>query len=475
MKHVKEKFNFIRLWIILGILFGVLVISYAGAAYYFSYHFGFNTSIDNIDCSFKTVEEVEASIAQRVDEYEMSIVGREGLSKRIKAPEVGLAYVPDGQIRTVMEEQHPLLWIARLFTDIGETTTHASVRLSEQKFETTIKKLDLFNERFMRPPVDAYSQFQESQYVIVPEDAGSTLDEARTKKVINENLRVLASTLDLDETGCYVAPKIFANNPDLIEEVRIYNIYAPFSITYTFGDKTELLDASIALEWIERDGSESGTLNEDALIAWVRDFGARHDTVGSKRSFTTAQGEEASVEGGNYGWEVNEEAEIEAIRAALENHTGETREPYYVQTAADYAEPGKPDWGTTYIELDLTGQHMYYFVDGAIEFEADVVTGSPWGSRATPTGVYRILEKLSPTVLKGDIQADGRREYETKVSYWMRITWIGHGFHDATWQPAFGGNRYTFAGSHGCINMSYSDAQELYELIEVGLPVISHS
>jgi lipoprotein-anchoring transpeptidase ErfK/SrfK len=81
---------------------------------------------------------------------------------------------------------------------------------------------------------------------------------------------------------------------------------------------------------------------------------------------------------------------------------------------------------------------------------------------------------LSPTVLKGEIQADGKREYETRVSYWMRMTWAGHGFHDATWQPWFGGDRYTYAGSHGCINMSYYEAQELYGILEVGTPVISH-
>ncbi|MBQ4361487.1 MAG: L,D-transpeptidase, partial [Lachnospiraceae bacterium] len=48
------------------------------------------------------------------------------------------------------------------------------------------------------------------------------------------------------------------------------------------------------------------------------------------------------------------------------------------------------------------------------------------------------------------------------------------GFHTATWQPFFGGNRYTYAGSHGCINMSYSDSQALYGYIEVGDAVIIH-
>ena len=49
------------------------------------------------------------------------------------------------------------------------------------------------------------------------------------------------------------------------------------------------------------------------------------------------------------------------------------------------------------------------------------------------------------------------------------------GFHDATWQAAFGGTRYKSGfGSHGCVNLSYSKAQELYGIIQVGDVVIVH-
>ena len=37
------------------------------------------------------------------------------------------------------------------------------------------------------------------------------------------------------------------------------------------------------------------------------------------------------------------------------------------------------------------------------------------------------------------------------------------GFHDATWQPGFGGSMYMDGyGSHGCVNLSYGDAEALY-------------
>jgi len=120
-------------------------------------------------------------------------------------------------------------------------------------------------------------------------------------------------------------------------------------------------------------------------------------------------------------------------------------------------------YGPTYIQVSIGQQHMWYFVDGQLKFEADVVTGKPDG-HDTPKGHHKILYKQSPTVLVG-------ADYRTPVSYWMPFTWEGHGFHDATWQPWFGGNRYTYAGSHGCVNMELGQAGQLYGMVSAGTDV----
>ena len=66
---------------------------------------------------------------------------------------------------------------------------------------------------------------------------------------------------------------------------------------------------------------------------------------------------------------------------------------------------------------------------------------------------------------------DGTPEYETDVSFWMPFNG-GIGFHDAEWQPYFGGDRYLYGGSHGCINLPYDSAAMLYELIDYDVPII---
>lgn len=152
------------------------------------------------------------------------------------------------------------------------------------------------------------------------------------------------------------------------------------------------------------------------------------------------------------------------------------RDPIYCEggTAVSHSDS---DWGTTYIEVDMTEQHMWLVKDGQVVLETDVVTGEPIPRKITPEGVYDILDKKLGAVLTGEIDpSTGQPEYRTRVDYWMRVTWTGIGFHDAIWQSSFGGERFKIPGigSHGCINMPLDKAKALYEQIEIGYPVIIH-
>lgn len=149
---------------------------------------------------------------------------------------------------------------------------------------------------------------------------------------------------------------------------------------------------------------------------------------------------------------------------------------YYVgETAVIHA---MPDWGNTYVDVDLSEQYLRYVVDGAVALETAIISGETIPEKITPEGVYRIEEKATDEVLVGEI-LPGTTEpsYRTRVSYWMRITWdTGVGLHDAVWQSAFGGslNQIPGIGSHGCINMPYGQAEALYSMIAEGTPVVVH-
>lgn len=122
--------------------------------------------------------------------------------------------------------------------------------------------------------------------------------------------------------------------------------------------------------------------------------------------------------------------------------------------------------GPTYIEIDLDLQHMWYFEDSKLMVSTPIVTGMKY-SMDTSTGLYDVYNKESPARLVGET-------WDTNVNYWMAVTYDGQGIHDSTWRYdyEYGGNTYTYDGSHGCINTPYDKVEEMYELVDIGTPVV---
>ncbi|MDR0459118.1 MAG: L,D-transpeptidase/peptidoglycan binding protein [Coriobacteriales bacterium] len=445
---------------------------YACGVFYFTTHFGFNTTIDGRNVTFLTVDQAEDRIALNANNFEMNVIGREGLSLNVTAQDVGLRYSPDGQVRAIFRTQDPLLWPTRLLHQPNSATT-PSFKFDTMKLSDFLQSSGIFLPENMRPPANAYPTFENGAWVVFDADPGTTLSEQETFRAVADSLVTGQLVCDLDSFDCYVEPSISNDDPGLIAQIGEFNQYAPFEITYVFGDVTETLDAFVAIDWFTTKADGTKSLNMDLLDAWLKDFCKRYDTLGTDRTFTTTRGDVITLGAGNYGWQIDRAAERKAIISAIANQSSETREPYYLQQAAvRTTELGVPDWGNTYIEIDQTNQKLYYYVDGQLSMSCDVITGLPTPRWTTPCGVFNIIYKSSPARLRGPIQEDGNPLWDANVTYWMLVTPSGAGMHDASWQPWFGGNRYMWGGSHGCINMPYYRAQELYRSADVGTPVL---
>ena len=111
---------------------------------------------------------------------------------------------------------------------------------------------------------------------------------------------------------------------------------------------------------------------------------------------------------------------------------------------------------------------MWYYIDGALFVESDVVTGDVTLDQGTATGVFPLAFKQSPSILRG---GEGKKKYETKVQYWMPF-YEGQGLHDAWWKSVFGGSEYIGNGSHGCVNLPPSVAETVYNNIVPGTAII---
>lgn len=119
-----------------------------------------------------------------------------------------------------------------------------------------------------------------------------------------------------------------------------------------------------------------------------------------------------------------------------------------------------------YIEVDISDQKLYYYVNNELVVETPIITGYD-NKHDTRLGSFQIYEKTKGRYLVGE-------DYRVWVDYWMRFD-KGIGLHDASWRHGvFGGEIYKKNGSHGCVNMPSDKAAYVYENAKMKTRVLVH-
>ena len=416
---------------------------------------------------------MEQEIAKKMEGYSIQVKARDQEPQTIEGSNIDYRYISSGEVLKLLKAQKPYEWVRGFF----ETTTYTAseeTAFDKTKLETEVKALNCAQKENQVAPENAYVSFNDSEFTIVPETEGSELKVKEAYQMISEAISSDDAEVDLSSNpDAYVTADVTSDSADLQATVDAYNNFAKASITYTFGDETVTLDGTTIKDWLQFD--EKGQLIQDDasfkqhIVDYVAQLAADHDTVGTERQFQTTSGRTVSVSGSAYGWKIDQDGEVAQLTQEIQSGTQTTREPVYSMRANAY---GINDFGNTYIEVDLTEQHMWYYQDGNVIFESDIVSGlASDPERKTPPGIFTLYYKKSPDVLRGTKKADGTYSYEQPVTYWMPFNG-GIGFHDADWQPYFGGDRYLTGGSHGCINLPPENAEELYNIIQYNVPII---
>ena len=466
-----ETKNRKKIWIIIGSLAGSIILCYLAVSVYFFGHFYINTEINGKDFSGKSAKAVEEYLNEQVKGYELRIIAQNNEVDVIQGSDISLVYKENSDIEDALKKQNPFLWIQSLFS---KRSAHITIEV-EYNESALIQKIQSINAvtQEQTEPVSAHPEFDGNSFIVQPEAYGTKVNMDVLNEKIKEYITEFKNELNMAQEGCYVSPRYTSDSPEVQKACDMMNEYLKAKITYKM-DKDVVVDKELISTWLTYNDKMEVTLDQKKVSEWVSEFSKTYDTVYKTRSITTPTGKNATVSGGTYGWEIDEAKESTALLNNIKNGDIIEKEPVYCenQTAAVH---GEQDWGTTYVEVDLTNQYMWYIKDGNIAMEANVVTGLPTAKCQTPQGVYSILEKKRNKTLIGETDPDtGEPIYRTPVAFWMRITWEGVGFHDADWQPYFGGELYKTDGSHGCINMSYSDAETLYSMLSIGDPVVVH-
>lgn len=168
-------------------------------------------------------------------------------------------------------------------------------------------------------------------------------------------------------------------------------------------------------------------------------------------------GKTITVKNESYGWGIYVKKAVAAVENAFINGQDVVDGSKYIygEGYSTYAHGyGKSNHGIgkNYVVVSIKNQELWVVRKGKVAVHlTDVVTGTENKSNATPKGVWYIMYKESPSVLRG--YNDDGSKYASKVQYWMPFTLSGCGLHDASWRSDWSKSAYLTGGSHGCVNI----------------------
>ena len=438
---------------------------YAAMAQKYKKVFFPNTTINGMDASGRTVAEVKEMIAGGIENYVLTIEEREDKKEQLTGEAINLKAKFDGTLEQIVTTQNPYAWLSYQLNP-AEYTISTMIEYDEDAFTEAVNGLQCMDTAQMKEPENAaISEYVPGQgYSIIPETAGTAVEEEVLKSSLADAIMNLRDTLSLEEAGVYKKPEITEDDAALKERLDTMNRYVSTTVTYRFGDTSEVLNGDRTHGWLVTDAAGGVSVDAASAAAYVEELAAAHNTSNKAKNLKTSYGQTIQVKGGTYGWKINQQQETAELIAILQSGQSQEREPVYSQKAASH---GENDYGDTYVEINLTAQHLFFYKDGSLVVESDFVSGNLSKGWGTPAGTYPLTYKQRDAILKGE-------GYRTPVDYWMPFNG-GIGMHDATWRGSFGGTIYKTSGSHGCVNLPHSVAKKIYENIQPGMPVICYN
>ncbi|MDO4490269.1 MAG: L,D-transpeptidase family protein [Lachnospiraceae bacterium] len=487
-KGVKKKWTKVKIFqtamlsvIVVGLITAACIYGYF--VNYYSSHFYEGTMVNGLDFSDLTEEQGEALLQQKINEWEIKVLEREGASEIINAEQISMTYENDGSLKDLYIAQQPLLWGIRLF---GDKTYDVPSGFTYD--EDALRSLfdDFKDVREFVPVKDAeLVQNEDGTWRIDPEVVGTEMNQTAAYEALQEAVVTQKEELDLEEY--YKNPKVYAEDEKLVDEMEERNVI--FSLTRAviyvqFGNDQIIIDENMLRDWLVEDKTERYRIDEEKVRQFVQGLYDTYNAGHEGQLFKTKNGKVLTLEiFETEGWNMDVEKSCERYLKAIQEGYQGVLGP--VMTRLD----GEGnDTGNLYVEISVDEQMMWLMVDGEPKVETPIVTGgadepdasnlpveyliAEFNSRSTPTnGIWTIKKKQSPHFMKGPMLSNGRYEYTLDVTYWLPFNDL-IGIHDNYQRVDYGGTIYQTSGSHGCINTPYDAVEEIYNTVSPGTMVI---
>jgi hypothetical protein len=315
---------------------------------------------------------------------------------------------------------------------------------------------------FQRPRNATY-HYVNNEFKPIEAVNGNQLDTALLTDALLKSISSKESELNLDRNRFYKKPKYQLSDEKTKQGLIALKKSLNAKITLQFKRENVVIDKKIFSNWLLLDSNMRVNLNSSKSLAFVKELAAKYDEIIPSVNITSSKGEKKSIRGGDIGVRLNVYKELTNIIENVRNAEVVSREPSYGMNGIP---SGVFDSNKTYVEISISDQKLWYYKNGSLIIESDIVTGCVNQGHATPGGAYYVKYMATNTELNGP-------GYSAHVRFWMPFN-NGIGLHDARWRNKFGETIYLTEGSHGCINLPLATAQTIYQHISPGTIVLCY-
>lgn len=435
--------------IILGIV--TIIAIYGLGMLMFKTHLYPLTYVGNVDIGFYSPATAKEKLNLNLAKHTVTILEKQG-QEELVGENVGVYYDDMSIIDKYIAVQDYWHWPWKMFTKY--VYKPIDVKVNEEKMTAAVDALDIVTNKEIVDPINAGITYNKDKkcFVTIKEIPGTRLEKEAFIKGVTEKFRANEDFISLLDGSYYVKPQYPEDHETVQAALGKMNGYLAGQTIYKDAGNEVKIKKSEMAGFIKCDEDFKVSIDKAAVKNYVK-------TTVSKE-FNSIEGD---IPSGLTAWRVNEKAETDRIIKDMKSGKTNKRKPVYAREGFDRT---NTNIKRTYIDVNISDQTMWYVENGKIMMSSAVVTGCVATGHSTSTGIFHIEFKQRNHLMV---------KYNSFVYYWMPYnTTVGIGFHDATWRGAFGGKIYQYSGSHGCINMPYSKAQQLYSLISPGTVVYVH-
>lgn len=412
-------------------------------------HFARGTTINNIDVSWLTVEQSYSKINEELNNTVFDFYF-DKTHYNYFGDFFELQLDSDTELKELLSKQISNRKLKQFYL--------SSLSINEERLEELLYSFVFLKPKYMAYPESAYMILSEENLLeIVPEEKGTYIDFSEAYEFAIEKVKSVCTAIDFSSVACS-EPEV--TSADLKASVDGINNILKTSITFNLSDDCSLtLDKSTMKDWLYSDCNGNYCLDLASNIPnFVNQISEMNTTSTASFEFDGTGIGKVTVPAKNLP--LDEEAMVDLIKSELGSSESYTHSPIYDVSIGD-----------SYVEIDISRQHVWMYKNGKCIVDTDCVTGTA-GNHDTPPGYFFLTDKVPGKTLRGS--NDDGSKYAAPVSYWLPFNG-GIGLHDASWRATFGGTIYITNGSHGCVNLPTSAAKTIYENIDMSTPIIVYS